>query len=235
MYLHFIKFVKNKPEMNHLRFLLTLLILGQSILSAQTDSAPKRHTPSGLIDAAPFAIKKEDFKPQINLTVQTVDSITNSPVDSRFDYYVSSDTLVKVNEGGTSLSFNVNRNKNIIVLVNSPGYMIQSVLISRNAESEDTVCIVKMKKCNKGDALKLFYYEKQGSLKYESLNRTALEFFLKLNPKIKINLSSNSKEKGEKTAAYLRNKSYKNRFSYENSKSNIKGQKEYILIKIRSI
>src|ERR1035437_5603966 len=101
--------------MNYLHSIFLCLIVSSSILLAQTDSTKKNFKPYSLIDAAPVAINKNDFKPQINLSIQSIDAITGLPIDAKINYYTFGDSIV-IAKNGKAVSWAAQGNEKIIIV-----------------------------------------------------------------------------------------------------------------------
>ncbi len=166
--------------MNYLRLLFLFLIATQSVLSAQSDSTKKSFKPYGLIDAAPVAINKNDFKPQINITIQSIEVTTNKPVDAKIAYFTFSDSI-KLEKKGKEVSIATIGNEKITIISNAHGYMWQTQEF--NTPVFDTSYVLKFSKIKKGDKITLHYEP----LFYKNL--LIFQEFLKINPGVKIQIS----------------------------------------------
>ena len=165
--------------MTYLRILFLLLIVNQSFLFAQFDSIKKSFKPYGLIDAAPVAIDKNDFKPQISISIQSVDLITNVPIDAKIDYFTASDSIL-TEKSGKVVSIQTTGNEKIVLILNATGYMFHSQPL--NTPLSDTSYVFKFSKIKKGDKIML-HAESQ----FHS-DLLALQEFLKLNSGVKIQI-----------------------------------------------
>ncbi len=134
--------------MSNLRLLFLLLIVSQSVLFGQKDSVKKNFKPYGLIDAAPVAINKDDFKPSIILTINAVDAISNASINTKFDYYTVGDTVINT-ENGKVISLTINGNQKIAIVSNAKGYIWQTQTFE--TPFFDTSYVLKLTRINKGD------------------------------------------------------------------------------------
>ncbi len=221
--------------MNHLRFLLLFLIVGQSFLFAQKDTIRKSFKPYGLIDAAPIAVNIGDFKPDVNVTIQTYDSISNLPAASQFCYYTFGDTVLNKTEG-KEVSLTAKRNGKIIIVSNVPGYIWHAQML--DIHEADTSFVLKFIKFRKGDIItKQFIDINSTDNKFESFfypDLIGLHEFLKLNPGVKIQMTVCSKLE-EKIFADLLKKCGKNQFHLKRCSKQMKANFGTITIKILHI
>lgn len=181
--------------MSDLRLLVLLFIISQSVLFAQKDSTKKSFKPYGLIDAAPVAIDKSDFKPQIVLTINAVDAITDLPVNARFDYYSYEDTVINT-ENGKVISLVISGNEKIGIVSNARGYIWQTQIF--DTPLSDTSYVLKFETINKGQTI----IKQTGNLTpkndlgtYFDLDILGLQEFLNLNKNVKVQISVCSEEK----------------------------------------
>ncbi len=182
--------------MNYSHLLFYLFLASQSFLFAQTDSVKKKFKPYGLIDAAPVAINKDDFKPQIILTMQAMDALTNIPVNVRIDYYTFGDSTINT-ENGKVVSVPVNVNKKTVIVSNATGYIWQTQIV--DSLDTDTSYPLKVKGIKKGDIITKFFTPPNPQMNRWETNLYAdligISEFLKLNPSVKIQLSISPKGK----------------------------------------
>lgn len=177
--------------MINLRLLVLFFIVSQLVLFGQKDSIKKSFKPYGLIDAAPVAINKNDFKPQIILTIQVVDAITNSPVNAKLDYYTVGDFVI-LTENGKVISLTINGNQKIGIVSNAKGYIWQTQIF--DAPIYDTAYVLKLMRINKGDVITKQTFDTNtqninfGSYIHPDL--IGLQEFLNLNQNVKIQISS---------------------------------------------
>lgn len=220
-------------SMNYLHFLF--LIIGQSVLFAQTDSTKKKFKPYGLIDAAPVAISKDDFKPQITMTIHSVDATTSLPLDALIDYYTFGDSSVTAINGKV-VSFHTNGNEKIILVSNASGYFWQTRIF--NTPISDTSYVLKFQKIRKGDEITLhnvdfnLQYNNFESFFYADL--LGLKESLKLNPGLKIQIFGCPKGKEEVFFHLIKNNS-KKRIRIKSFSSRKQTTFETITIKILNI
>ncbi|MDP1747555.1 MAG: hypothetical protein Q8L90_18415 [Bacteroidota bacterium] len=174
-----------------LRLLVLFFIVSQSVLFGQKDSIKKSFKPYGLIDAAPVAINKNDFKPQIILKIQVVDAITNSPVNAKLDYYTVGDTIIHT-ENGKVISLTINGNQKIGIVSNAKGYIWQTQII--DAPVYDTSYVLKLLRINKGDIITKQTFDPNAqninSGSYINSDLLGLQEFLNLNQNVKIQVSA---------------------------------------------
>ena len=177
--------------MINLRLLFLFNIVSQSVLFGQKDSIKKSFKPYGLIDAAPVAINKNDFKPPIILTIQDVDAITNSPINAKLDYYTVGDTVI-LTENGKAISLTINGNQKIGIVSNAKGYIWQTQIF--DAPTYDTSYVLKLLRINKGDVITKQTFdtntENINSGPYIHPDLIGLQEFLRLNQNVKIQVSA---------------------------------------------
>lgn len=177
--------------MIELRLLFLFIIVSQSVLFGQKDSIKKSFKPYGLIDAAPVAINKNDFKPLIILTIQVVDAITNSPINARLDYYTVGDSVI-LTENGKVISLTINGNQKIGIVSNAKGYIWQTQIF--DAPIYDTAYVLKLMGINKGDVItkQTFNANRQNinSGPYIHPDLIGLQEFLNLNQNVEIQISA---------------------------------------------
>lgn len=177
--------------MIELRLLFLFIIVSQSVLFGQKDSIKKSFKPYGLIDAAPVAINKNDFKPQVILTIQVVDAITNSPINAKLDYYTLGDTVI-LTENGKVISLTINGNQKIGIVSNAKGYIWQTQII--DLPIYDTSYVLKLLRINKGDIIikQTFDANRQNinSGPYIHPDLIGILEFLNLNQNVKIQISA---------------------------------------------
>lgn len=172
-----------------LRLLFLLFIVSQSVLFGQKDSIKKSFKPYGLIDAAPVAINKNDFKSQIILTIQVVDAITDSPVNAKLDYYTVGDSAIST-EIGKVISLTINVNQKTGIVSNAKGYIWHTQIF--DAPTNDTSYVLKLLKINKGDIITKQAFDlnlrniNSGSNIHPDL--LGLQEFLNLNQNVKIQI-----------------------------------------------
>lgn len=174
-----------------LRLVFLFFIVSQSVLFGQKDSIKKSFKPYGLIDAAPVAVNKNDFKPQIILTIQVVDAITNSPVNAKLDYYSVGDNVI-LTENGKVISLTLNGNQKIGIVSNAKGYIWQTQII--DVPIYDTSYVLKLLKINKGDIITKQSFDTNtqniNSGSYIHTDLIGLQEFLNLNQNVKIQISA---------------------------------------------
>ncbi|MCE9540776.1 MAG: hypothetical protein K8R85_16380 [Bacteroidetes bacterium] len=177
--------------MIELRILFLILIVSQSVLFGQKDSTKKNFKPYGLIDAAPVAINKNDFKPPIILTIEPVDAITNAPVNAKLDYYTVGDGIIR-SENGKVISLTINGNQKIIIVSNAQGYIWQTQIF--NTPISDTSYVLKLLRINKGDNITKqtidLNLQNIHSESYVNPEYLGLKEFLNLNKNVKIQVSA---------------------------------------------
>ncbi len=177
--------------MSDLRLLFLLFIVSQSVLFGQKDSVKKNFKPYGLIDAAPVAINKDDFKPSIILTVLAVDAITNSPINAKFDYYTVGDTVINT-ENGKVISLTINGNQKIAIVSNAKGYIWQTQTFE--TPFFDISYVLKLTRINKGDIVTKQTIDLNAqnihSESYIDPDFIGLQEFLNLNQNVKIQISA---------------------------------------------
>ena len=222
--------------MNYLRLLFLLLIVEQTVLFAQKDSIIKKgFKPYSLIDAAPVAISKDDFKPQINITIQAVDALTNLPLDVKFDYYTFGDSIIST-QNGKIVSLAINRNEKIVIAMNATGYLWQTQIF--DTPESDTSYILKFTRLKKGDSITK--HTKDFNLpdyKYESNFQHylfGLQEFLKLNSSVKIQIVAYPELK-EKVYSLLIKNSVKKRVRFKSCRNQKDTNFGTIIIKILSL
>ena len=221
--------------MNYLNSLFLYLIIGQSVLFAQTDSTKKSFKPYGLIDAAPIAISKDDFKPPINLAIQTVDEITKLPVDAKINTYVFGDSVIST-KNGKAVSFAANGNEKIVVISNAQGYIWNAKIFKTTLT--DMSCILELKRIRKGDEIVIKNVDLSSK---NNISESAfyadlygLQEFLKLNLGIKIQISGCPKEREEVFFQMIKDSNRK-RFSFKNGRKPKQVNNATITIKIIDI
>jgi len=209
--------------------------MGPPFLFSQTDTIKKSFKPYGLIDAAPVAISKEDFKPQIDVTIRAEDAISNLPLEARFNYYTSEDTAIKTGNGNL-VSLIINPNEKITIVSNAKGYIGQSLFF--DVHDSDTAFVLKFSRLKKGDIVTIhicnfsLHDNKIEPCFYADL--LELKEFLKLNPSVKIEIIACPKTK-KIIHSYLIKSFDKQRFHVK-SCGNQKGKNyETITIKILRI
>lgn len=174
-----------------LRLVVLFFIVSQSVLFGQKDSVKKSFKPYGLIDAAPVAINKADFKPSIILTINVVDAITNSPITAKFDYYTVGDTAINT-ENGKVISLVINGNQKIGIVSNAKGYMWQTHTF--DTPIYDTSYVLKLLRINKGDIITKQTIDLNAqnihSGSYIHPDLLGLQEFLNLNQNVKIQISA---------------------------------------------
>lgn len=218
--------------MNYLHSIFLCLIVSQSVLLAQTDSIKKSFKPYSLIDAAPVAINKNDFKPRINFSIQSVDAITNLPIDAKINYYTFGDSTVTAKKG-KAVSLAAQGNEKIIIVSNASGYIWQTQIFK--TPLTDTSYILKFKKIVKGDEITLhnigfnFKNNKFESLFYADL--LDIQEFMKLNSSVKIEIYCCPKDKEEIFFHLIKN-SDKKRFHFKNCRNEEGTDFKNITIKI---
>ncbi|MES2286958.1 MAG: hypothetical protein V4547_14805 [Bacteroidota bacterium] len=176
--------------MSDLRLLLLLFIVSQSVVFGQKDSVKKKFKPYGLIDAAPVAINKEDFRPSIIITIQAVDAITNSPINAKFDYYTVGDTVIST-ENGKVISLAINGNQKMGIVSNAKGYIWHTQTF--DTPIYDTSYVLKLLRINKGDIITRETVELSSQNThpepYIDPDYIGLREFLNLNQNVKIQVS----------------------------------------------
>ena len=217
--------------MNYLHSIFLYLIVSSSVLLAQTDSIKKSFKPYSLVDAAPVAINKNDFKPQINLSIQSVDAITGLPIDAKINYYTFGDSTV-IAKNGKTISFATLGNEKIIIVSNASGYIWQTKIFK--TPLADTSYVLKFKRIRKGDEITLhnidfnFKNNKFESLFYADL--LGIQEFLKLNSSVKIEIYCCPKDKEEVFFHLIKN-SNKKRFHFKNCRNGESSDFKNITIK----
>lgn len=173
------------------RLLLLFFIVFHSVLFGQKDSIKKTFKPYGLIDAAPVAINKNDFRPPVILTIQVVDAITNSPLNARLNYFTVGDTTIHT-ENGKVLSLTINGNQKIVIVSNAKGYIWQTQIF--DTPISDTSYVLKLLRLNKGDIITKqtidLNLQNVHSESYVNPDLLGLKEFLNLNKNIKIQISA---------------------------------------------
>lgn len=216
-----------------LRLLVLFIIVSQSVLFGQKDSVKKSFKPYGLIDAAPVAINKNDFKPQIILTIQVVDAITNSPVNARLDYYTVGDNVIHT-ENGKVISLTINGNQKIGIVSNAKGYIWQTQII--DVPIYDTSYVLKLLRINKGDIITKQTFdpntENINSRPYIHSDLLGLQEFLNLNQNVKIQVSACPEGK---VLDFLRKNVDKRRFRLKKCRNSKQTNLETITVKILKI
>ena len=218
--------------MNYLHSIFLCLIVSSSVLLAQTDSTKKSFKPYSLIDAAPVAINKNDFKPQINFSIQSVDAITNLPIDAKINYYTFGDSTVTAKNGKT-IFLAAQGNEKIIIVSNASGYIWQTQIFK--TPLADTSYVLKFKKIIKGDEITIhnidfsFKNNKFESFFYSDL--MGIQEFLKLNSSVKIEIYCCPKDKEEVFFHLIKN-SDKKRFHFKNCRNEERTDFKKITIKI---
>lgn len=219
--------------MINLRLLFLFFIVSQSVLFGQKDSIKKRFKPYGLIDAAPVAVNKNDFKPQIILTIQVVDAITNSPVNARLDYYTVRDTA-RLTEIGKVISLTINSNQKIGIVSNAKGYIWQTQIF--DAPRNDTSYVLKLLRINKGDIITKQIFDPNtqniNSGPYIHPDLLGLQEFLNLNQNVKIQVSACPEGK---VFDFLRKNVDKTRFRLKKCRKPKQANFETITVKILKI
>lgn len=219
--------------MKHLQLLFFIFIVSHSQLFSQTDSV-KSFKPYGLIDAAPFAINKNDFKPNVTITIHAVDAVTNLPLNTLFEYYIFDDSVVKVANGSVT-SITAERNERIVIISNLKGFIWQSHII--NIADSDTSYVLKIKKLKNKDEITKNYTDfniSDNQLKpYFYPELLGLNQFLKLNTSIKVEITGYPKER-EKAFTQLLNNEVKKRLLFKTQKKQKKIKTNTITIKILS-
>ena len=217
--------------MSDLRLLVLLFIFSQSVLFAQKDSTKKSFKPSGLIDAAPVAINKSDFKPQIVLRINAVDAITNLPVNARFDYYIEGDTVANT-ESGKVISLTIKGNEKIGIVANADGYLWKVQVFE--APLSDTSYVLKFERFKKGETIT----KQTSNLKlvgnfgaYGDIDILGLQVFLNLNKNAKVQISVCSEEK-KKAIDFLMKKLEKGRICLKKCRYQGQTNLESITMKI---
>lgn len=174
-----------------LRIFFLIFIASQSVLFGQKDSIKKNFKPYGLIDAAPMAINKDDFKPPIILTINAVDANTNSPVNTKLDYYTVGDMGIS-SENGKVISLTVNGNQKIAIVSNAKGYIWQTQIF--NTPIYDTSYVLKLQRINKADIITKQTIDPDlqniHSESYVNPDYLGLQEFLNLNKNVKIQISA---------------------------------------------
>ncbi|MES2140684.1 MAG: hypothetical protein V4511_13330 [Bacteroidota bacterium] len=177
--------------MMELRIFFLIFIASQSVLFGQKDSIKKNFKPYGLIDAAPMAINKDDFKPPIILTINAVDANTNSPVNTKLDYYTVGDMGIS-SENGKVISLTVNGNQKIAIVSNAKGYIWQTQIF--NTPIYDTSYVLKLQRINKADIITKQTIDPDlqniHSESYVNPDYLGLQEFLNLNKNVKIQISA---------------------------------------------
>lgn len=207
--------------MASLRLLFLLLILEHPLLFAQTDSIiiKKSFKPYGLIDAAPVAINKDDFKPQITITIQPVDAITNLPLHVNFEYYTFGDSVIST-KNGKLVSLAVNRNEKIVIAYNATGYLWQTQIFE--TPESDTSYVLKFIRFKKGDRITKhttdFNLRDKKSESYFHPDLLGLQEFFKLNPGLKIQVVVCPAEMEEVYSQLIKN-SNKKRIRFKSCRS----------------
>lgn len=216
-----------------LRLLVLFFIVSQSVLFGQKDSIKKSFKPYGLIDAAPVAINKNDFKPQIILTIQVVDAITNSPVNAKLDYYTVGDTVM-LTENGKVISITINGNQKIGIVSNAKGYIWQTQIF--DAPIYDTSYVLKLLRINKGDIITKQTFDPNAqninSGSYINSDLLGLQEFLNLNQNVKIQISACPEAK---VLDFLRKNVDKRRFRLKKCRNLKQTNFETITVKILKI
>jgi hypothetical protein len=216
-----------------LRLLVLFIIVSQSVLFGQKDSIKKSFKPYGLIDAAPVAINKNDFKPQIILTIQVVDAITNSPVNAKLDYYTVGDTVIST-ENGKVISLTINGNQKIGVVSNAKGYIWQTQIV--DVPIYDTSYVLKLLRINKGDIITKqtidLISQNIHSEPYIQPDYIGLREFLNLNQNVKIHISACPEGK---VLDFLRLNADKRRFRFKKCRNQKQRNFETITVKILKI
>lgn len=217
--------------MSDLRLLVLLFFIPQSFLFAQKDSTQKSFKPYGLIDAAPVAINKNDFKPQIVLTINAVDAITDLPVNARFDYYLYGDTVVNT-ENGKVISLTLNGNEKIGIISNARGYIWQTQVF--DTPISDTSYVLKFVRVNKGETIT----KQTSNLKPQNdlgvnfdPDLLGLQEFLNLNKNVKVQISVCSVEKKKAIDLLIKNKK-KGRICFKKCRNQGQTNFEAIVMKI---
>ena len=208
-------FCKNKNLMNFLHLLFLYSLVCQSVLFAQTDTIKKKFKPYGLIDAAPVAINKGDFKPQISLTINSVATTTNLSLEASLAFYTFSDSSV-IAKKGKVVSFPTKGNEKIAIFSNAIGYM--SLIQIFDTPLSDTSYILKFKKIKKGERIKLFDISLSNTKSDSPLNfyLSGLREFIKLNPTVNIEIYGFPKEKEKVFFDQIKNNDSK-RIHFKNS------------------
>ena len=217
-----------------LRLLFLLLILEQPVLFAQTDSIiiKKSFKPYGLIDAAPVAISKDDFKPQITITIQAVDAITNLPLNVNFEYYTFGDSVIST-QNGKVVSLAVNRYEKIVIASNVTGYLWQTQIFE--TPESDTSYVLKFIRFRKGDRITKHTTDFNLRDKKSESNFQhylfGLQEFLKLNSGVKIQIIA-CPELREEVYSYLIKNSDKKRIRFKSCRNQKHANFGTITIKI---
>lgn len=216
-----------------LRLMFLLFIVSQSVLFGQKDSVKKSFKPYGLIDAAPVAINKNDFKPQVILTIQVVDANTNSPVNAKLDYYTVGDTVIST-ENGKVISLPINGNQKIAIVSNAKGYIWQTQIF--DTPIYDTSYVLKLLRINKGDIISkpTFDLNTQNidSGYYIHPDLLGLQEFLNLNQNVKIQISACPEGK---VLDFFRKSVDKRRFRLKKCRNTKQTNFEIIYVKILKI
>lgn len=216
-----------------LRLLVLFFIVSQSVLFGQKDSIKKSFKPYGLIDAAPVAINKNDFKPQIILTIQVVDAITNSPVNAKLDYYTVGDTVM-LTENGKVISITINGNQKIGIVSNAKGYIWQTQIF--DTPIYDTSYVLKLLRINKGDIITKQTFDPNAqninSGSYINSDLLGLQEFLNLNQNVKIQISACAEAK---VLDFLKKNVDKRRFRLKKCRNLKQTNFETITVKILKI
>lgn len=216
-----------------LRLLVLFFIVSQSVLFGQKDSIKKSFKPYGLIDAAPVAINKNDFKPQIILTIQVVDAITNSPVNAKLDYYTVGDTVM-LTENGKVISITINGNQKIGIVSNAKGYIWQTQIF--DTPIYDTSYVLKLLRINKSDIITKQTFDPNAqninSGSYINSDLLGLQEFLNLNQNVKIQISACPEAK---VLDFLRKNVDKRRFRLKKCRNLKQTNFETITVKILKI
>lgn len=221
--------------MNYFLFLFLLLTIGQSALFAQPDSIKKSFKPYGLIDAAPVAIDKADFRPDISIFIKAIDAISGLPVEAHIVYYTPGDSILSM-AIGKAVSVIAKNNETIVIVSNAAGYIWQTQLF--NAPDTDTSYILKFTRIKKGDIITKHPTEPDSyDNKFEShfhSQLVGLQGFLKINPNVNIQMYICQKRK-EEVSSFLTKNNYKKRFRLKNCRNPNLANFDTITIKILSI
>lgn len=218
--------------MNNLYSIFLCLTVPSFVLLAQTDSIKKSFKPYSLIDAAPVAINKDDFKPQINLSIQSVDAVIGLPLDAKINYYTFGDSIVTA-KNGKAISLAALDNEKIIIVSNASGYIWQTQIFK--TPLADSSYVLKFKRIRKGDEItihKIDFTLKNN--KFESLfyaDLLGIQEFLKLNSSVKIEIYCCPKDKEEVFFHLIKN-SDKKRFHFKNCRNEETTDLKKITIKI---